>query len=1076
FQCYAAENYESVHELYEKQRDKITKDIGKLSYQNKIIEIKNLLGENTLIKQWILVVPQHRSRHLISHANKKAEELKKDQNRPSYISEDFVAHIWTEEDLIANCGRLENSIEEITQIFSIRGPWAQLVYKSELWPLETDPILKISSAKIADLCWEYIDESNNPWSDNDYPSRIIKNILLIIKQLDNLKLTTEEVIFLLTIPFLKHVLIYLTENIQFDCAQINDLKPNSDLSVSNVYREQYEMFIAKCPQLERKAIRLQSQGKNEFSWITWWIFSKSIRNIPSTFSFDYKNTNDEFFNQYSEITKNISKLKKIENYRSLLISDGIDIDEIINRPDVFESQSILENKSKTIRLSIISIIFSLAGKMSFDPLMLSGAIVDHINVSYPTSPEMVLSNLRSTNWILESNSFQLDLTCNHPAIDLAISEVVDKLSFFHKYILQYIKEKKSNFQELTNLPQFKKDRLHSKKINGLDIYLKPHVSFKLSQDEIKELLMGEKLYSNQTFAIRELYQNALDACRYQETRYKYLLKKSGLSEDEIPWKGKIKIEQGIDPDRGVYIECIDNGIGMRQSDIINFFAKAGKRFVEGDDYLQEKIDWQKFGLEHYPNSQFGIGVFSYFMLAEEIEITTRYVNKDQSLENTLLVNISGSGSLLHIRNTKNEMISHGTKIRLYLHKTSYKDINENEIKISALSTLKEHLWIAYFKTSVIEGEQNQIWEPFELNSKNKSLSMHKKASELDLIKIDNDLWWLGEDDIGFIDNKDVKGRILADGLITETKVPSLLVNLHGKNRSRLSLDRRKILDWPKNKIESKLNEFGWKALIDKPFMKALSFYVVAKYYPIVIQQFLAHWNNQLKLPLKTLYVDTQYDLKELGISIDDLELMSFVQGGRVVADDELDGWIRFLMHKNKDDIVQRFLSLRSQIALKPYVIEWLERQSDFSNDTNYIHNKKNTISDINSIEFKIKNYYSKFSINNPILFMDKINNINQIDDIDIEIFSDEIGFPTNKVSKWKLFLLIFTNKISKDVLLEKLRKWSVISNIEDIDGKYNNDNLGLSFINDKFTIPISDSFFLFKIISNEIARNIEINK
>ena len=93
YQCYAAEHYANATDLYEHQRDKVTKDLGKLFDPGKAAELAKLLGQGNVIREWILVVPQHRSKQLIQHANKKAEDLRAGLNRPAFISPDFVAHI-----------------------------------------------------------------------------------------------------------------------------------------------------------------------------------------------------------------------------------------------------------------------------------------------------------------------------------------------------------------------------------------------------------------------------------------------------------------------------------------------------------------------------------------------------------------------------------------------------------------------------------------------------------------------------------------------------------------------------------------------------------------------------------------------------------------------------------------------------------------------------------------------------------------------------------------------------------------------------------------------------------------------
>jgi len=72
FQCYCPDNHYTQQELYQKQRDKITKDLGKLrTYE---AEIARRLGTTTL-KEWIFVTPQISDNNLLKHAQTKQEEV-----------------------------------------------------------------------------------------------------------------------------------------------------------------------------------------------------------------------------------------------------------------------------------------------------------------------------------------------------------------------------------------------------------------------------------------------------------------------------------------------------------------------------------------------------------------------------------------------------------------------------------------------------------------------------------------------------------------------------------------------------------------------------------------------------------------------------------------------------------------------------------------------------------------------------------------------------------------------------------------------------------------------------------------
>lgn len=72
FQCYCPDTHYTQKELYEKQRDKITKDLDKLrTYES---EISRRLG-GTKIKEWVFVTPQITDNKLLSHAQTKQEEI-----------------------------------------------------------------------------------------------------------------------------------------------------------------------------------------------------------------------------------------------------------------------------------------------------------------------------------------------------------------------------------------------------------------------------------------------------------------------------------------------------------------------------------------------------------------------------------------------------------------------------------------------------------------------------------------------------------------------------------------------------------------------------------------------------------------------------------------------------------------------------------------------------------------------------------------------------------------------------------------------------------------------------------------
>ncbi len=103
---------------------------------------------------------------------------------------------------------------------------------------------------------------------------------------------------------------------------------------------------------------------------------------------------------------------------------------------------------------------------------------------------------------------------------------------------------------------------------------RPLERFRLAEDEIRPLLMGTQLYGDRMLAVRELYQNALDACRHRKQRAAYGAKRE-LFDGPEP-KPEIHFVQAYDGDRP-YIECRDEGSGMSRSKLTSMFARAGRR-------------------------------------------------------------------------------------------------------------------------------------------------------------------------------------------------------------------------------------------------------------------------------------------------------------------------------------------------------------------------------------------------------------------------------------------------------------------------------------------------------------------
>lgn len=101
YQAYGAEAGKTAKQLYEAQRNKMTRDIGTFISNQKVLS--RLLGE-TKVSCWILFVPKIGLKDIIAHANSKTEEVK--QAQLPYVTDEFLVSVCDEDSFAAERDRL----------------------------------------------------------------------------------------------------------------------------------------------------------------------------------------------------------------------------------------------------------------------------------------------------------------------------------------------------------------------------------------------------------------------------------------------------------------------------------------------------------------------------------------------------------------------------------------------------------------------------------------------------------------------------------------------------------------------------------------------------------------------------------------------------------------------------------------------------------------------------------------------------------------------------------------------------------------------------------------------------------
>lgn len=433
-----------------------------------------------------------------------------------------------------------------------------------------------------------------------------------------------------------------------------------------------------------------------------------------------------------------------------------------------------------VHAQLLGFLLVAAHRFAIDPLDLPQVIVDHIGTGDPVDLAQLATTLAGATWEIERRSRSLRARCHHQAVHHALKLHAESVNAL------LVQIERIGPEALADMPSHANAELLEAAVgpDGLPLQIAEGFRFRLAEDQVQELLMGEQLYGDPALAVRELYQNALDACRYRKARTEYL----AAERQPVPadWQPKIEFRQGVENGRP-YLDCVDNGVGMGLRELTGLFAHAGVRFTTLPEYLEEEALWRRHGITLYPNSRFGIGVLSYFMLADEITVTTCRFRRDGRAGDLLEVHIAGPGTLSRIR-PAGQGKEAGTTVRLYLRK-----------EVSCVDILRRILWVSEFDVTATDRTGSISWTAGQL-SDNAPLGSDplvdgaiRTVRDVQPTSLPT-LWWC-----------DGTGGILADGLWVGTPIFGAVVDLIGPHIPKLTVDRRRIVEHNKDAVWQQLS-------------------------------------------------------------------------------------------------------------------------------------------------------------------------------------------------------------------------------------------------------------------------------
>jgi molecular chaperone HtpG len=186
-------------------------------------------------------------------------------------------------------------------------------------------------------------------------------------------------------------------------------------------------------------------------------------------------------------------------------------------------------------------------------------------------------------------------------------------------------------------------------------YIPRRFRFRTASSELMDLLVAP-LYGNRpAIGIRELVQNAVDACLERDD----LVDKGRISRGELTDESDVVISLYAPEKADAKLIVEDHGVGMSLDVIDSYFLNIGASFRSSDIWRKNhEVDGHS---TVHRTGRFGIGVLAAFLLGDEMTVTTSHIASANGEGFTFKCR-RGDESI-EVRQTK---FHHGTKIEIPL--------------------------------------------------------------------------------------------------------------------------------------------------------------------------------------------------------------------------------------------------------------------------------------------------------------------------------------------------------------------------------------------------------------------------
>ncbi|HSC54468.1 MAG TPA: ATP-binding protein [Phnomibacter sp.] len=609
--------------------------------------------------------------------------------------------------------------------------------------------------------------------DGDHLFRVLLLMEKLLTEKNIQKLSIPELMLLILSAFFHDIGMAPNESEVIAWKKVWDDSPAFSSEREEEAYNTFNRFYSARPEQQEIIENLISQGKNSTAdTIKAYLITEFIRQTHADRARDIINQDwdGKFVYRDTDLTSEFAQICYSHNENSLTL---LELDKnYLCGPNTFAC------------LPLIGVILRLADILDFDAKRTPSMLYSHLYVREPISIQEWNKHRSVDAWIINSDIIQFSIKCKHPAIEASVHEFCDmidrELSLCNNiaYVLNEFHISKSRDLQIKIPFKVNRDKIETKRDTyNRPLYLYRETKFNLSKRQVIDLLMGTKLYGDPEIALRELLQNSIDACmlrQAQETKW------------GSPYTPEIFVKYYSHEDDDI-LEVIDNGTGMDQYIIDNYYSKVGSSFYKSADFYTLRA---KSNANFTPRSRFGIGILSCFMVADTLIVETRRVYGPHESSPPLNIRVEGQDSIFWIKAGQREKPGTTTKLILRKSKNPWEKMSDTAFIKSVENVIPNPPFKINITTTLQETtrDENSFKDITAISMKDHSWKENENMRVFD-IKLDkSELGIIGFASVAIIESQ--------GSPLENVNIKSKEIDIEGKSYSltkKISLEENKII-------------------------------------------------------------------------------------------------------------------------------------------------------------------------------------------------------------------------------------------------------------------------------------------